>query len=298
MDTLIVITGPTGVGKSNVAIEIAKALSTEIISADSRQIYRGIPVTTAAPTPLQLAEVPHHFVGTLPLTAYYSASLFEQEALSLLPSIFARCNGMAVVCGGSMLYIDALCNGLDDIPTVSSAIRTRVSETYETRGKEYMLHWLDSLDPDYGKIIDRNNTKRVIHAIEICLQADTTYTSLRQRKKRARPFKIKKYMLSAPRDLLFDRINTRTLQMVRQGMIEEVRGVSDLRHLNSLNTVGFKEMFRYIDGDWSLDEAIARLQKNTRVYAKKQLTWFARDPDILSIDTSEADPKETILLNL
>lgn len=295
MDTLIVITGPTGIGKSSLAIDVAKSLSTEIISADSRQIFKGIPITTAAPTPEQRAAVPHHFVGTLPLDSYFSASCFEQEALALLPSVFGRCGGKAVVCGGSMMYIDALCNGLDDIPTISDSVRAHVAEMAITRGKEYLLETLDSLDPEYGRIVDRNNTKRVIHAIEICLESGTTYSALRGRKKTERPFRILKFMLTAPREILFNRINARTLEMAEQGMVEEVRSVSHLRHLNSLNTVGFKEMFRYLDGEWTQEEAIARLQKNTRVYAKKQLTWFARDREIHTIDITERDPLEVIL---
>ena len=295
MDTLIVITAPTGVGKSEVAVEVAEALGTEILSADSRQIYAGIPITTAAPTHEQMRRIPHHFVGCLPLDSYYSASLFEEQALALLPSVFTRCGGVAVACGGSMMYVDALCDGLDELPAVSAGVRARVMELLAEKGEQELLRMLDELDPAYAAIVDRNNTKRVMHALEICMEAGTTYTSLRGRKKTRRPFRILKFMLTAPRPVLFDRINSRTLRMVEAGMAEEVRSVAHLRHLNSLNTVGFKEMLRYIDGEWSLAEAVARLQKNTRVYAKKQLTWYARDPQIRTIDVTTQKGAEIIL---
>lgn len=295
MDTLIVITGPTGVGKSDVAVQVARSLGTEILSADSRQVYAGIPVTTAAPTEIQLRQVPHHFVGCLPLDAYYSASLFEERALAFLPGIFARCGGVAVACGGSMMYVDALCHGLDELPTVSDRVRAEVTRMRDSDGDRALLDMLDRLDPEYGAVVDRNNMKRVMHALEICLESGVTYSSLRGRPKAARPFRILKYMLTAPRPVLFDRINSRAERMLAAGMEREVRSVAHLRHLNSLNTVGFKEMFRYIDGDWTLDEALARMQKNTRVYAKKQLTWFARDPHIRIIDVTTQKSAETIL---
>ena len=294
-NTLIVITGPTGVGKSDVAIEVARALGTEILSADSRQIYTGIPVTTAAPTLEQQREVPHHFVGCLPLDAYFSASVFEERALALLPSVFARCGGVAVACGGSMMYVDALCHGLDELPTVSERVRAQVIDIRDRQGETALLQMLDRLDPEYGALVDRRNTKRVMHALEICLEAGVTYTSLRGRAKTPRPFRVLKFMLTAPRPVLFERINARTLKMLEAGMEAEVRSVAHLRHLNSLNTVGFKEMFRYLDGEWTLDEAVARIQKNTRVYAKKQLTWYARDPNLQVIDLTRQKGAETIL---
>lgn len=294
-DTVIVITGPTSVGKSDTAIQVAERLGTEILSADSRQIYSGIPITTAAPTVKQLSRVPHHFVGTLPLTAYYSASMYEQEALSLLPSVFERCGHTAVVCGGSMMYVDALCNGLDDIPTISPAVRERVVQLLESEGEHGLLSMLDALDPEYASVVDRKNTKRVMHALEICLQSGKSYSSMRNEERQVRPFRIIKFMLTAPREVLFDRINGRTLGMLDAGMLEEVRTVAHLRNLNSLNTVGFKEMFRYIDGEWTLDEAVARMQKNTRVYAKKQLTWYARDPLIRTIDITKENGVERII---
>lgn len=292
---MVVITGPTGVGKSDVAVRVAKELHTEIISADSRQVYAGIPITTAAPDAAQLSEVPHHLVGTLPLEAYYSASLFEGEALSLLPGIFRRCGGTAVVCGGSMMYVDALCNGMDDIPTVTDEVRRKVISLRAEHGDEALLSMLAALDPDYAAQVDPKNTKRVMHALEICMQTGRSYTSMRVGHRSERPFRILKFMLTAPREVLFDRINSRVLKMLDAGMLDEVRSVSHLRHLNSLNTVGFKEMFRYIDGEWRLEQAVARMQKNTRVYAKKQLTWYARDTEIRVIDVTKENSAEVIL---
>ncbi|MCM1005022.1 MAG: tRNA (adenosine(37)-N6)-dimethylallyltransferase MiaA [Prevotella sp.] len=295
MNTLVVITGPTGVGKSETAVKVAQALGTEIISADSRQVYARIPVTTAAPDKEQLAAIPHHLVGVLPLDAYFSASAFEQKALDILSGIFERCGGTAVICGGSMMYVDALCNGMDDIPTVTDEIREKVILLRQTHGDENLLKMLAALDPEYAAKVDPKNTKRVMHALEICLQTGRSYTSMRLGQKSKRPFRILKFMLTAPREILFERINTRTLKMIEAGMIDEVRSVSQYRDLNSLNTVGFKEMFKYIDGEWTLDQAVARLQKNTRVYAKKQLTWYARDPDIIPIDTTTSDNADVIL---
>ena len=291
---LIVITGPTGVGKTDTAIRVASHFNTEIVSADSRQIYRDLPVTTAAPTPSQLSQVKHHLVGSKSLETYYSASVFEQEALAILKSIF-KTNRVAVVCGGSMMYIDALCNGIDEIPTISDTVRENVQSIYKYEGLETLLRILQGMDPEYYAIVDRNNVKRVMHAVEICMESGTTYSSLRKGVKTERPFQILKCMLTAPRDILFERINRRTEEMVRNNMIEEIRKVIHLRHLNSLNTVGVKEMLRYLDGEWTLEEAIARLQKNTRVYAKKQLTWFARDKELVTIDLTESDPAEIII---
>lgn len=294
---LIVITGPTGVGKTEVAVELAQKLSTEIISADSRQIYRDLPVTTGAPTEEQLAKARHHFIGTQPLDFYYSASVFEQEAMRVLHEIF-KTRDVAVVCGGSMMYVDALCHGIDDIPTISEEVRSKVLDIYKNEGYGKMLSILQEIDPEYYVKVDRHNEKRVIHAIEICMQSGATYTSLRKGEKVVRPFRILKCMLTAPREVLFSRINRRVMQMADAGMVEEVRKVAHLRHLNSMRTVGVNEMLRYIDGEWSLEQALARMQKNTRVYAKKQLTWYARDPDIVSIDVTQCNAGEQILTSV
>ena len=277
--TLIVITGPTGVGKTGKAIELAQSLGTEIVSADSRQLYRDIPIGTAAPTAEELAMVKHHFVGILGLEEYYSAAQFEVDALEVIKRIFAE-RDYAVMCGGSMLYVDAICRGIDDIPTISDEVRSRVAEMVATLSAEELSETLRSLDPAYHAIVDLNNTKRVAHAIEICLQAGVPYSTLRTGKAKPRDFEIVKIALNLPREELFDRINRRVDAMVEQGLEEEARRVYPLRHLNSLNTVGFKEMFAYFDGTMERGVAIERIKKNTRVYAKKQLTWFQRDTTV------------------
>lgn len=293
--TLIVITGPTGIGKSATAIDLAQRLSTEIISADSRQVYKGIPIITAAPTEEERSIVPHHLVDFLELDEYYSASLFEQQALSLLDQIFRR-SDYAVVCGGSMMYVDALCNGIDELPTIPDNIRQQLMQEHADNGNDWLLQRLEQLDPIYYNQVDRQNTKRVFHAVEICLASGKPYSSLRTGTRRSRPFRIIKTALTADRQLIFDRINLRVEKMLEMGMLDEARSVYHLRHLNSLNTVGFKEMFRYLDGEWDLPTAIARMQKNTRVYAKKQMTWYQRDPLIHWIDASaQATPTEQIL---
>lgn len=279
MNTLIVITGPTGVGKTATAIGIAQALSAEIISADSRQLYRDIPVVTAAPTAEQLALVPHHFVGTLGLDEYYSAAQFESDVLELLPRLFEK-SPYAVMCGGSMLYIDAVCKGIDDIPTISDEVRRSVYAEYEQYGLEYMLNRLKQLDPEHYEVVDRCNYKRVVHAVEICLQAGVPYSRLRTNQAKPRPFRIIKIGLNLPREQLFERINKRVIDMIDGGLLDEARRVYPLRHLNSLNTVGLKELFAYFDGTMDYETAVARIQKNTRVYAKKQLTWYAKDTDM------------------
>ena len=293
--TLIVITGPTGIGKSATAIDLAQRLSTEIISADSRQVYKGIPIITAAPTEEERSIVPHHLVDFLELDEYYSASLFEQQALSLLDQIFRR-SDYAVVCGGSMMYVDALCNGIDELPTIPDNIRQQLMQEHADNGNNWLLQRLEQLDPIYYNQVDRQNTKRVFHAVEICLESGKPYSTLRTGTRQSRPFRIIKTALTADRQLIFDRINLRVEKMLEMGMLDEARSVYHLRHLNSLNTVGFKEMFRYIDGEWDLPTAIARMQKNTRVYAKKQMTWYQRDPLIHWIDASaQATPTEQIL---
>ena len=292
--TLIVITGPTGVGKTATAIAVARALGAHIISADSRQIYRGIPIGTAAPTAEQLAAVPHHFVQFKNLDEYYSAAQFEDDVMQLLPRLF-NSSAYAVMCGGSMMYVDAVCRGIDLIPTISPEVREATLQLYQTEGLDGLLARLQATDPQYYAIVDRQNAKRVIHAIEIITQAGVTYTSLRRGTAKQRPFRIVKVALNLPREQLFERINARVLQMIDMGLEQEARSVYHLRHLNSLNTVGFKEMFAYFDGIMDRDTAIARIQKNTRVYAKKQLTWHAKDPSIVWLTPDDA---HTAILNL
>lgn len=284
---LIVILGPTGVGKTSVAITIAKRLSAEIISSDSRQLYHQIPIGTAAPDSAQLAEVKHHFIGTLELEEYYSAAQFEQDAMQLLPTLFSK-SDYVVMCGGSMMYIDALCNGIDNIPTISDEIRNQVVTEYNEKGLEYMCEKLKALDPEYYAKVDLQNHKRIVHAIEICLQSGTTYTSLRSGVKQERPFDIIKIGLNIPRPELFERINKRVEIMVEDGLLAEAEKMYPLRHLNSLNTVGYKELFAYFDGAMDLTTAIERIKKNSRLYAKKQLTWFKRDSSIQWLTPTEA----------
>ncbi|MDE6769926.1 MAG: tRNA (adenosine(37)-N6)-dimethylallyltransferase MiaA [Muribaculaceae bacterium] len=278
--TLYVITGPTASGKSALAVELARILDTEIISADSRQVYQGIPVVTAVPTEEERGGVVHNLMEILPLEAYYSASEFEQDALRISDHLFAE-HGCAVVCGGSMMYIDALCNGIDDLPTVPESIRGVLMEEWKAKGDEWLLGELLRLDPEYYRRVDQNNLKRVFHAVEITLTAGKPYSSLLTGKTRQRDFRIIKVALGGERQRLFDRINRRVLNMVDSGLEEEARGVYPRRELNSLNTVGLKEMFAWFDGKMTKEEAIARIQKNTRVYAKKQLTWHKRDESLV-----------------
>ena len=277
--TLIVVTGPTGVGKTAAAIGAAQQLGCEIINADSRQVFKGIPIGTAAPTAQEQALVPHHFVQIKNLDEYYSAAQYEADVMALLPSLWTR-GDYAVMCGGSMMYVDAVCKGIDVMPDVSDEVRQSTKQQYLDQGLAAMLAELERLDPDYYAIVDRNNPKRVVHAVEICRQTGTTYSSLRTGKVKQRPFNIVKIGLNMARDALFERINRRVDSMMRLGLEAEARSVYGLRHLNSLNTVGYKEMFAYFDGEMDRDTAVARIKKNTRVYAKKQLTWYARDPSI------------------
>ena len=278
-NTLVVITGPTGVGKSDTAVWLARELNAEIISADSRQLYRDIPIGTAAPTAEQMAEVKHHFVGTLSLEEYYSAAQFEDDVMQLLPQLFTR-SPYVVMCGGSMMYVDAVCKGIDNIPTISDEIRREVVERFERDGAEAMREELRRLDPIYYNQVDLKNHKRVIHAVEICLQAGRPYSELRTNSVKQRPFRIVKIGLNLPREQLFDRINRRVEKMIEAGLVDEARRFYPQRHLNSLNTVGYKELFAWMDGTMDYDTAVARIQKNTRVYAKIQLTWYAKDTDM------------------
>ncbi len=282
--TLIVITGPTASGKSALAVDVAEHLGTEIISADSRQIYKGIPIVTAMPNDEERTRIRHHLVDILPLQAYYSAAEFERDALQLTRELLAE-KGVAVACGGSMLYVDALCHGIDELPTVPPAIRDALKEQHDALGDEWLLDQLRELDPEYYDVVDRRNIKRVFHAVEIIQAAGTTYTSLRTGLRHQRDFRILKVLLDPPRDILFDRINRRVDAMVNAGLEEEARSVYHMRHLNSLNTVGLKEMFAWFDGTMDRTTAIERIKRNTRVYAKKQITWRKRETDWIRLET-------------
>ena len=277
--TLIVITGPTGVGKTATAIELAQQLHCDIINADSRQIYRGIPICTAAPTPEELAAAWHHFVAFKELDENYSAAQFEADVMQLLPTLWQH-GDYAVLCGGSMMYVDAVCRGIDNLPDISPEVRAAVKDKLAREGLESLMEELERLDPQYAVTIDRKNTSRVCHGVEICRQAGVPYSTLRIGLAKQRDFKIIKLALNIERERLFERINKRVDRMVEAGLEQEARSVYHLRHLNSLNTVGMKEMFSLFDGTMDRHTAIERIKKNTRVYAKKQLTWYRRDPDI------------------
>lgn len=287
--TLIVITGPTGVGKTAAAIGLAQRLHCDIINADSRQIYRGIPICTAAPTPEEMALVKHHFVAFKDLEESYSAAQFEADVLALLPTLWQQ-GDYAVLCGGSMLYVDAVCRGIDQLPDISPEVRAAVKEKLQQQGLESLVTELEQLDPQYAAMVDRRNTSRVCHAVEICRQAGVPYSTLRTGTVKSRDFNIIKLALNIERNELFDRINRRVDRMIEAGLEQEARSVYHLRHLNSLNTVGMKEMFAMFDGTMDRHTAIERIKKNTRVYAKKQLTWYKRDSDITWVTPEKAIP--------
>ena len=288
--TVYVITGPTASGKSALAVELARKIETDIISADSRQIYKGIPIVTAVPDENERGGVCHHLIECISLESYYSASLFECDSLSLIDGLL-REKKSAIVCGGSMLYIDALCNGIDDLPTVPEDFRSSLMKEWRERGDDWLLSMLKSLDPAYWLKVDQRNLKRVFHAVEITLTSGTPYSELIKGEKIKRPFKIIKICLEGNREKLFERINRRVEEMMRKGLEEEALKVYPKRHLNSLNTVGLKEMFAMFDGVLTRDEAIKRIQKNTRVYAKKQETWHRRDLNMIRLDFEDGNKK-------
>lgn len=283
MDTLVVIVGPTGVGKTRISLALAQHLSCPILNADSRQIFAELPIGTAAPTPQQQSLVKHYFVGCRHLTDYYSAAMFEQESLTLLKHIFSASQAtppVAILSGGSMLYIDAVCHGIDDIPTIDDHTRTLLKARLEHEGLPALVEELKRLDVEHWKIVDKNNPRRVVHALEVCHATGKTYTSFRTNQRKSRPFRIIKIGLNLPREEMYNRINERVLQMMNSGLEAEARKVYPLRGLNALNTVGYKELFSYFDGNIPLAEAVRQIQSNTRQYMRKQLTWFKKDADI------------------
>ena len=286
--TLVVITGPTAVGKTQLCLDIARHFDIPIINADSRQIYKELSIGTAKPTAEELQQVKHYFVGTLSLQDYYSASLFEQQVLDLLDTLF-KTSDYALMAGGSMMYIDAVCDGIDDIPTIDDETRATMKPRLKDEGLQKLCEELKRLDPEYYEIVDRQNPKRVVHALEICTMTGKTYTSFRMKERRSqesgvrrsvRPFKIVKIGLNREREELYNRINARVDAMMQQGLLKEAENVYPLRELNALNTVGYKELFEYFNGRWSLEEAVERIKGNTRRYARKQLTWYKKDPQI------------------
>lgn len=278
---LIVIVGPTGVGKTELCLQIAEHLNIPIVNADSRQIFSEIPIGTAAPTPEQQQRVKHYFVGNHHLDDYYSASLFEEDVMQLLTDNLFNTSDVALMSGGSMMYIDAVCNGIDDIPTIDDNTREWMKQRLETEGLPRLVEELKLLDPEHWKIVDRNNPRRVVHALEICHMTGKTYTSFRQNAKKQRPFDIIKIGLNRDREELYNRINARVLQMFYEGLVDEALAVYDKRGLNSLNTVGYKETFEYLDGLITIDQCIFNIQSNSRRYCRKQQTWFKRDKNIM-----------------
>lgn len=277
--TLIVLIGPTGVGKTDLSIKIAEKYNSPIISADSRQLYSDLKIGTAAPAEEYLKRVKHYFVGTLKLTDYYSAAQYESDVISLLEELFKE-NDTILLTGGSMMYIDAICKGIDDIPTVDNDTRRMMMEKYEKEGLERLCAELKLLDPEYYSIVDLKNPKRVIHALEICYMTGKTYTSFRTGNKKQRPFDIIKIGLCREREELYERINRRVDMMINDGLVDEVKSVYQYRNLNSLNTVGYKEIIQYLDGNCTLNFAIEKIKQNSRIYSRKQMTWFKRDNEI------------------
>ncbi len=279
MKTLIVILGPTAVGKTRVSLQMAKLLKTVILSADSRQLYKNLSIGTAAPTPKEKKKIEHYFVEQLELEDYYSASQYEQDVLKKLDELF-RERDTAILSGGSMMYIDAVCHGIDDIPTIDEELRQELQLRYQNEGIEPIKEQLRLLDPIFYRQVDLDNHKRVIHAVEVCLMAGKPYSSLRTNTRKQRPFQIIKIGLTLDRDELYERINTRVDEMMANGLLDEAKSVYPKRHLNSLNTVGYKELFEYFDGEADLDTAVEKIKQNTRIYSRKQTSWFKRDKEI------------------
>lgn len=279
MKRLIVLLGPTAVGKTEVCLQLAEYLGVPIINADSRQIFKEIPIGTAAPTAEQQRRVRHFFVGTHSVEQYYSASMFEQDVMQKLDELFST-KDIALMSGGSMMYIDAVCNGIDDIPTILPEIRAEMKRRLTDEGLPALVEELKELDPEHWAVVDRQNPRRVVHALEICHQTGKTYTSFRTNSRKERPFQILKIGLNRERGELYERINMRVLQMIENGLINEARQMYPLRHLPALHTVGYRELFDHFDGTIDLKEAIRQIQSHTREYMRKQLTWFKRDENI------------------
>lgn len=277
--TLLLILGPTGVGKTELSLRVAEHFGCPILNCDSRQIYRSIPIGTAAPTEEEQARVKHYFVATRDLDQDYNAGQYERDAIALMEELFRTCDTL-VMTGGSMLYADAVCNGLDDLPAVPETIRRQVHQAYETQGLAWLQSEVQRLDPDYWNEVDQQNPARLTHCVELCLTTGKPYSSLRTATTKIRPFRILKIGLERPREELYDRINRRVEQMIADGLVDEARKVYHLRHLNSLQTVGYRELFACFDGEYDLARAIELIQQNTRHYAKRQMTWFRRDKTI------------------
>lgn len=275
---LIVIAGPTGIGKTNLAVNLAKYYQTEIISCDSRQFYKEMCIGTAVPTKSELEEVKHHFIQNLSIKDEYTVGEFEKDALTSIEALHQK-NNVAIMVGGSGLYIDAVCKGLDDFPKIQAEVRTSLNERLVHEGIKSLEQELVSLDPDYHKIVDKSNPHRIIRALEVCLSSGKPYSSFRNKQKKTRAFNTVKIILNRDREMLYQRINRRVNQMMEEGLLEEARALYKFKDLNALQTVGYKELFAYLEGERSLENAVDEIKKNTRRYAKRQMTWFRRDPD-------------------
>ncbi|MBR6287325.1 MAG: tRNA (adenosine(37)-N6)-dimethylallyltransferase MiaA [Bacteroidaceae bacterium] len=284
--TLIVLVGPTAVGKTELSISIAEMLNSPIISADSRQMYKEMKIGTAAPTAEQLERVKHYFIGNLELTDYYSASEYEKECVSLLEELFKTHDTLLLI-GGSMMYIDAVCKGIDDMPTISDEVRNRMKQRLQDEGLERLSEELKVVDKAYYDKIDHHDTKRTLHALEVYYMTGRSYSSFHTNEAKKRDFRIVKIGLRREREELFERIGLRVDQMIKDGFVDEARQLYSFKHLNSLNTVGYKELFNHFDGEWTLEQAIEKIKRNTRIYSKKQMTWFKRDETITWFDAKE-----------
>lgn len=277
--TLYVLLGPTAVGKTELALQMAEELGSPILNCDSRQIFRGMEIGTAAPTKAQQQRVRHYFVGTHDIGDYYSAAQYEQDVLALIDELGSKHQSLLLT-GGSMMYLDAVCNGIDDIPSVDAEVRETLRQRLADGEIDEMRNELRLLDPDYYHSADTRNPKRVVHALEVCYTSGRPYSSFLTKERKPRPFRIVKIGLRRERQELFERINRRVDMMIGEGLLDEVRRLYPLRKENALNTVGYKELFRYLDGEWELPFAVEKIKKNTRDYAKKQMTWFAHDSEI------------------
>lgn len=277
---LIILLGPTAVGKTDRSIELALRYDSPIISCDSRQLYREMSIGTAVPSREHLETVKHYFIQDHSIFNVYTAGRYELEALELIERLFEQGHETLVMTGGSMMYIDALCKGLDDFPAADMELRAQLMERMKTEGLESLAAELRTLDPATCEVIDMNNNQRVVRALEVCLMTGRPFSSFKTAPNKVRNFQIEKIGLTRPRDVLYDRINRRVLQMVDDGLVEEARGLLAHKDLLALQTVGYREMFSHLEGEYPLDRAIELIQRNTRHYAKRQLTWWARDPEI------------------
>ncbi|BAG83847.1 MAG: tRNA (adenosine(37)-N6)-dimethylallyltransferase MiaA [Candidatus Azobacteroides pseudotrichonymphae] len=295
MRSLIVVLGPTAVGKTKVAIFLAKYFQSPIISVDSRQLYKELPIGTAAPSIVELNQVKHYFVASLSVTDYYNASKFEKEAIALISNLHQKYQTI-IACGGSMLYLDALCRGIDEIPTIDPKLRMNILSVYRKEGIDSILRQLRTHDPTFYNLVDLKNHKRVIHALEICLMTGKPYSQLRCGNVKKRSFNIIKIGLNRERQELYNRISIRVDKMIENGLLEEARRVYPYHHFNSLNTVGYKELFQFFDGKYTLDFAIEKIKRNTRIYSRKQIAWFKKDKEINWFYPNNIDEFETSCL--